>query len=152
MMSLQLNQVFEEENAMTRPLYQELATLLDARATCHGRADATGDDDEQVIHWVDIAITHTDAIESIVAAGPSGAGIDSGTMIDLDVSTPEKLVFGVCYHHMDEYGYYDGWTDHTITVRPSLQFGIDIKISGRNRNDIKDYLHDVFRTWLKSEV
>jgi hypothetical protein len=52
---------------------------------------------------------------------------------------------------MNDAGYYDGWTDHIVIVSPSFD-GIDIKISGRNRNDIKDYLHDVFHAALTEEV
>lgn len=75
---------------------------------------------------------------------PSGSGIDNGTKIDLDRSTGEKIVLTAGFHHMDQHGYYDGWTDYTITVRPSFVFGIDISIRGRNRNDIKTYLHDMY--------
>jgi hypothetical protein len=53
---------------------------------------------------------------------------------------------------MDDVGYYDGWTEHTLTVRPSLAFGIDLKFSGRNRNQIKDYLHEVFHEALTHEI
>jgi len=78
---------------------------------------------------------------------PSGSGIDSGCKIDLDNSTPEKIIITFGFHHMDENGSYDGWTDHKLTVKPSFS-GIDIKISGRDRNQIKDYLYDVFQTVL----
>jgi hypothetical protein len=44
---------------------------------------------------------------------------------------------------MDDGGGYDGWTEHTITVTPSFR-GFDLTISGRDRNDIKDYLHQTF--------
>ena len=49
---------------------------------------------------------------------------------------------------MNENGFYDGWTDHTLTVRPSLVHGIELEISGRNRNDIKEYLHETFHSAL----
>ena len=83
---------------------------------------------------------------------PSGSGFDSGTRINTDLSTPEKLVFNTSYHHMNDSGYYDGWTDHTVTVKASLAFGIDIAIYGQNRNDIKNYMHDLFRDALTTEV
>jgi hypothetical protein len=53
---------------------------------------------------------------------------------------------------MTEGGMYDGWTEHTVVVTPSLAFGINIRITGRNRNDIKDYLHDVFHEALTKGV
>ena len=51
-----------------------------------------------------------------------------------------------------ETGMYDGWTEHTVTVRPSLQFGFRLSISGRNRNGIKDYIAEVFGEILNTEV
>lgn len=74
---------------------------------------------------------------------PSGAGIDNGTKIDRDKSTEDKLVLSCGYHHMNDVGMYDGWTEHVITILPSFS-GITISVSGRNRNDIKDYLAETF--------
>jgi len=53
---------------------------------------------------------------------------------------------------MNEHGFYDGWTEHRITVKPSLAFGFELTISGRDRNEIKDYLSDVFYLWLREET
>jgi hypothetical protein len=83
---------------------------------------------------------------------PSGSGLDSGTSLVLDKSTGEKLVFETSYHHMNEHGVYICWTDHTITVTASLSFGINIRIGGRNRNETKDYLYEVFHAALTMEV
>jgi hypothetical protein len=75
---------------------------------------------------------------------PSGSGIDTGTKLNFAKSTPDKLVFHVAYHHMNDGGYYDGWTNHTVTVRPT--FGsVKLSISGPNRNDVKDYLYDLYQ-------
>lgn len=136
---------------MPRPLYQALSSLIDARARCIDKAATTEGD--QHAHWADMCDMHTDRINDIMKnSAPSGSGIDSGTKLDWDLSEPERLVFDVGYHHMNDGGYYDGWTEHAISVRPSLQFGFTLKISGRNRNKIKDYLHDVYYTWLTQEV
>ena len=83
---------------------------------------------------------------------PSGSGIDSGCKIDLDSSTSEKIVITFGFHHMNDGGFYDGWTEHKLTVKPSFLFGIDLKISGRDRNQIKDYLYDLFSFELKKEI
>lgn len=124
---------------MEKRIYQSLAQAVDARLTCKEKGNT---------EWYD---RHTDTILNIMEnTAPSGAGIDSGTAIDLDKSTGEKLVFTTEYHHMNENGYYDGWTEHTITVKPSLIHGITLSISGRNRNDIKEYLYQVFGEWLNS--
>lgn len=83
---------------------------------------------------------------------PSGSGIDCGTRLDIAASTPEKLVFKTAYHHMNSGGFYDGWTQHRIIVKPSLGFGLRISISGPDRNDVKDYLHECFDQALRAEV
>lgn len=83
---------------------------------------------------------------------PSGSGVDTGTKLDFDKSTAEKLVFTFGYHHMNENGMYSGWTDHKAIVTASLVFGIEIKITGRNRNGIKEYLNDRFDSDLSREI
>lgn len=75
---------------------------------------------------------------------PSGSGLDRGVKLSIEESRPEKLVFVAPFHHMDENGYYDGWTDHKIIVTPSLMWGHSIRITGQNKNQIKDYLSDLF--------
>ena len=81
---------------------------------------------------------------------PSGSGFDKGTVFDVDHSTRDKLVFHTSYHHMSDHGYYTKWTDHTVTVTPSFH-GFYIKVSGRNHNDIKDYIADTFHHLLGDE-
>lgn len=49
-------------------------------------------------------------------------------------------------------GMYNGWTEHVITVRPSLQFGITLSVSGRNCNDIKDYIAEIFQHALTQTI
>jgi hypothetical protein len=83
---------------------------------------------------------------------PSGSGVDNGTKIDLTQSTPALLVFDVSYHHMNDHGSYDGWTEHRVYVNPDLGYGFNLKITGRNRNDIKDYIADLYREALDVEV
>ena len=126
--------------ATKRPLYQEIAHKVLAYHNC---IDSDNGDWEE---------KHREWLLQTAKGGPSGSGIDCGTKIDLDKSTGEKLVFDCSYHHMNENGMYDGWTEHTITVTPSLAFGYHIKISGRNRNDIKEYLHEIYGYWLSQEV
>lgn len=121
-------------------LYRELASLVQANINC----EISGNKE-----WFE---KHEARIEELVENYmPSGSGFDCGTKIDLDKSTPEKLVFYTDFHHMNE-GYYNGWTEHRITVRPSLAFGFTLTISGRNRNEIKDYIHQVFDCALNEEV
>lgn len=82
---------------------------------------------------------------------PSGSGIDNGTQISEIQSTPDKLVLLTGFRHMNDAGVYAGWTHHVVTVRASLVYGLDIRISGRNRNGIKDYLGELFHHALSQE-
>ena len=120
-------------------VYQQIASLVTARANCLKSGN----------EW---AGKHEDTIKAIVNDYlPSGSGFDSGTQIDLDKSTGDKLVFYTSYHHMDENGMYDGWTEHHITVRASLHLGLRITISGPNRNDAKEHLYQTINGALTQE-
>lgn len=118
---------------------QKMANLLAAIANC----DKSGN-----WEWHE---KHSDALLRIVRDElPSGSGFDSGVAL-ADVSTPENLVFTTFFHHMDEHGYYCGWSEHRVSVRASLVHGIDVRVSGRNVRDIKEYIGDVFHAALTAE-
>jgi hypothetical protein len=115
-----------------RKVYQVLASSIQAR-----RNSIENDNSE----WV---FKHGEMIRQIVKdLLPSGAGIDSGTKIDLDASHGERLILTCGYHHMNDGGFYDGWTEHKIIVTPSFS-GLNIRITGRDRNQIKDHLYETF--------
>ena len=120
--------------------YQVIASAVQARINCQEKGN-----NEWFYKWEGIIMDET-------AKLPSGSGIDSGVKFNFDVSTPEKLVFTFGYHHMNDGGYYDGWTDHQLIVTPSLQFGFHIRITGRDRNQVKDYLYETFQYALDEEV
>lgn len=125
---------------MTNKLYRELATLIDA----YHRCVKTGND---------FARTHAERIADLVSDNmPSGNGFDGGTQLDFNASAGDKLVFTTSYHHMNENGFYDGWTDHVITVKPSMIHGFTMTISGRDRDGFKEYAYDVFSAALDTEV
>lgn len=126
---------------MKRPLYQQIVTRVVAMENCR----KSGNSEWQHKHGEALA-------ELIKNRMPSGSGIDCGTKIDLEKSNADRLVFTAPYHHMNEAGFYDGWTDHTIVVTPSLLNGIDLRITGRDRNQIKDYLHEVYFNALIESV
>lgn len=124
---------------MARYLYSELASAVAARKNCENHNNT---------EWFD---KWTERLEDLQREYlPSGSGFDSGTKIDLDASHADKLVLHTSFHHMNEAGYYDGWTEHVITVTPAFD-GINIRISGRNRNDIKDYISQTFHDSLTSQ-
>lgn len=83
---------------------------------------------------------------------PSGSGIDNGTTIDWDKSTGERVVLNADFHHMDECGGYCGWTEHQIIITPSLVYGFSIRVTGRDRNEIKDYLGETYHHALSATV
>lgn len=123
---------------MKQPLYQAIASSLDGTRNCIAHAEAQ----PHLAEWIE---RHKDRALALTREHmPSGSGIDNGTHLYVDECRDDKLVFSTSYHHMNDGGYYDGWTDHKIIVRPSLIHTLDITITGRNRNDIKDYLHDVY--------
>lgn len=74
---------------------------------------------------------------------PYGSGLDAGVHIDMERSKPDKIVFNTEFHHLNENGYYDGWSTHSLIITPRFG-GYDLKITGKNRNGIKEYLYDTF--------
>jgi hypothetical protein len=120
-------------------LVQEIARTVGAYKRC---AATPGHD------WTD---KHMDRLNELAALLPSGSGIDCGTKIDTDLSGDEKVVLTFSYHHMDQNGYYDGWTEHTAVVTPSFM-GINLRITGRDRNETKDYLYQTYEYVLTQEV
>jgi len=124
---------------METKVYKQLSSLLIALENC----DKSGSN-----LWYE---KHSQTLEGIMNTAPSGSGIDCGTKLSVD-SKPGRLVFNVEYHHMNENGMYDGWTTHKVIVTPSLAFDFDLRITGTNRNDIKDYLHQVYGSWLNQTI
>lgn len=113
--------------------YAVIASLFDASKRC---------EDNGNLEWFD---KHSARIEALVKEhAPSGSGFDNGTTLDFMASRSDRLVFNTAFHHMDEHGYYDGWTEHTVIIKPSLQFGFDIAVTGRDRNEIKTYIIETF--------
>jgi hypothetical protein len=124
----------------TKPLYQRLATLLQAVANCKQSKN------------LECQERHGErAIALVREYMPSGSGFDGGTELS-ERSTPNKLVFHTSFHHMDENGSYDGWTDHRVIVRPSLAFSIELTVTGPDRNDIKSLIHDSFDLALRNSI
>ena len=125
--------------ADTKTVAESIATAIQARDNC----EASGNTE-----WYD---RWDDLLEKHEAELPSGAGWDCGTKIDFDKTTDTRLVLHGSYHHMNDGGMYDGWTDHSIIVTPTFS-GIDVRITGRDRNAIKDYLADLFHEAMTAET
>ncbi len=118
--------------------YQRIATLLGAIANCKTASNTV---------WQD---RHEAALERLLKSLPTGSGINNGIHLD-PLSTGEKLILHADFQHMSEHGFYTGWTQHKVIVTPSLVSGLNIKITGRDKNNIKEYLGDLFYTELNEE-
>ncbi len=106
----------------------QLANLINAIKTC-------------VPDWAD---KHNSTIDEMEKLLPHGSGIDGICEIDRTNSTKEKIIINFEYHHMNDAGYYDGWTSHKAIITASLIGGFDLRITGPDRNGIKEYLDDLF--------
>ena len=95
---------------MARYLYSELSKAIQARKNCANKME-DGANESIVQNAIDWHQKWSDHIDTLMEQMPSGSGFDNGTSIDLDASHAEKLVFNTSFHHMDEAGDYDGWTE-----------------------------------------
>ena len=123
----------------TIPRYQALARCLDHIQRVEG--------DPKFAQALDAS---RERLGKLMETAPSGSGFDNGTTVELGRNG--TLLFNTSFHHMNDGGYYDGWTEHTVRVKPTLAWSFDLTVSGRNRNDIKDYIAEVFDTWLREPV
>lgn len=121
-------------------IYQKMAQLVAQNQYCAANENAEWEEKSR-LDLQDIAKNHL----------PSGSGVDGGTRLHLSCSTPDKLCLTTGFNHMNDGGFYNGWTEHTIIVRPSLVSGFTLSISGRDRNDIKTYLDEIFTDALSAE-
>lgn len=82
---------------------------------------------------------------------PIGSGFDSGCNVILDESRTDKIVISADYHHINDHGYYMGWTHHKVIITPSLSYDFDLRITGPNKRFIKDYIVNTFQYILDKE-
>lgn len=128
-------------NPALRPLVEQFATCFAALLNCRQSGNQ---------EWGEI---WGDRLEALAREHlPSGSGFDSGSSFNLEESRPDRLIFGTSFHHMDDSGMYDGWTEHRAIVTPSFVGRFDLKITGRDRNGIKDYIAETFHNLLSAPV
>ena len=135
---------------LERKVYEAIAETLERIETCQENA-RKGYGHKEVLK------SNLESADALLAEMefellPSGGGFDSGTKINRSKSHAEKLVFETSFHHMNDVGYYDGWTSHTVTVLPSLSMKFRLRIGGRDRNEIKDYIHETFDLMLNQRI
>lgn len=131
---------------------------------------------EAIAQYVDSAkqeLKYEYALEALMKHMPSGSGIDSGTKLLIAESNQEKLVFSVEYHHMNQNGFYCGWSSRLLTITPTLlsEFkldfsdedysGVDCQNYDEETNEeyddeesfhVEDYLADTYRFALQQHV
>jgi hypothetical protein len=129
------------ENTMKRTVIESLALVVGAIQNCK-KSNNT--------EWEQ---NHTEKLEQVVSEYlPHGSGLDGIVEVDIDKSSENKVVINIEYHHMDENGFYSGWTNHSIICTPSFIHGVDIRVTGVNKNDIKSYLEERFAEHLQREL
>ena len=62
-------------------------------------------------------------------------------------STKERIEIATSYWHYET----SRWTDHRVVITPSFEGEINIRITGKNEDNVKEYLHDIFREALMKE-
>jgi hypothetical protein len=87
-------------------------------------------------------------IDALCEDLPSGSGIDNGCHLpdhDYEGSEhdPACLMIRFGYHHMDQNGFYCGWSDYRCTIRATFN-GPELRVFGQDRNGLLDHLHEVF--------
>jgi hypothetical protein len=121
-------------------VYQKIAQCVEAARNCERSGNT---------EWYN---RHFDTCHQLTREYlPRGSGFDNGTSFDEYESTPDRLIFHTEFHHMNDNGYYDGWTKHDVIVTPNLAHGINVIVKGRDRNDIKDYIGTCFHESLNKE-
>jgi hypothetical protein len=127
-----------------------MKTVVRELVTAYGARDRSAGNGNSL--W---AARWDDRIRQLMALAPSGSGFDNGTRVDVDGEgdddiSESRAVFVTAFHHMRD-GMYVTWTKHRVFVRPAFT-GLDIRVTGQNRDGIKDYIGEVFESWLTSEA
>lgn len=122
-------------------LAEYLAGKVQARVNCL----RNGNMEWEQRHFRDVQT----AVENYM---PHGSGFDMGVGLDWQKSHAARLVFFTSYHHMDEGGGYDGWSDHAVTIVPLFGGDFDVRVGGRDRNSIKDYIAEMFAEALRTPI
>jgi hypothetical protein len=144
---------------MSRALIVEIAGQLERLRNIDAKLGALIVFSPERKHWQE---QRQDAIERIEDASkrlPSGSGFDNDSTVEIDECKPDRIVIASSYHHMSEGGYYDGWSDFRVVVRPSFT-GPLVDVLGRTGQvqrrywdrDFRDYIAETFLAALEGET
>ena len=123
-------------------LYQELASLLKWRKTVNEEYQ------KQLEDKLDILTNYL----------PSGSGFDDGSVVDVNKSNNNKIIIHSAYHHLDNNGFYDGWSNFSIIIKPDLMFGFTLTLIGNTTIrkyfdcDFRNYVIDIFSDTLHKKI
>ena len=121
-----------------RTVVQEISSKVQSIANCESPPMA------------DWKAKHRASLKELLDFLPSGSGFDSGTEL-YPTSTPERLVFEVDFHHMNQDGFYTNWTKHRVIVTPCFA-GFNVKVMGPDQNGIKDHIAECFHHALSERI
>jgi hypothetical protein len=127
------------------PLYSALAQLRAAIGRCENAPAGTPAHDQHLPRY-------RERLAFLLNALPCGSGFDNGVTLIENLCRSNRLVFNADFHHMNSHGGYDGWSHHQVIVTPSLSDGFVIRVTGRARNQIKDYIADTLHHALSGLV
>ena len=67
------------------------------------------------------------------------------------INKKKRIVIDTAYWHPND-NYETGlWTDHQVVITPSFEGEIKIRVTGKNVDNIKEYLEEVFCKALMKE-
>ena len=90
---------------------------------------------------------------------PSGSGFDGKIELD-EKSTDEKIILHVEYHHMNDNGFYDGWSTFKVIITASMAYNYYCtQVKGESvvrkyfyHAGFDDFVINAFRNCLDKEV
>ena len=84
---------------------------------------------------------------------PRGSGFDGSTGIDANNSTRNSIIIWTEFHHMNDLGYYDGWSTHTFTMTADLEFGFELEHTYEGCEEHEaDFIFDHMREALDTKA
>jgi hypothetical protein len=140
-------------------VYQAIARALEARESCiKYRKEAVEEKNfNKYNELVDMWDRKIERIEEQFL--PHGSGFDTGETINVDESSPDKIVIYGEFHVMNEVGIYDGYAGYKIVVVPSLAYGFDLKLVGSSYwpsrtsyVDLQDYIETIYQGILDNPI
>ena len=123
----------------SKTLVGHIACAVNSMARCNSNGNAYADKWESLLAHIEKDIL------------PRGSGFDCGCRIERSPRNPAYVQIAFSFHHMDESGRYDGWTEHTATFKPDFETGFSLHLSGKDHNSAKEYFSDILSELLSRD-